>query len=196
MSCATGCYQSTTSCCENILVRAAFPPLYPLYWVIQKPGQPNIYQALTETNAEGDLLIDKTKLPAGFLTPGTIFNLKIKNGANYLQPVVMVFDGVQYGCVTNELLNIERNDEEMSEVNVIQFTEAIVPEGGGTGPVSLVIPFVNQTSVSYAHNLNRPVDVTAYNLAGELLNGSVDVSNPNVVTVTFSPAQSGRLLIQ
>lgn len=198
MSCENSCYEAIIEGCNNIIVRAGFPPNFPLYWVMQKATSSNIIQRVTTTNSEGDLLIPKADLPAGYLVKGNQYKIRVKNGTDYLQPVTFVFGGDQYTCIMAELLNINRDDSDDSEVNVIEFKQAIVP-GGSTGfDPSIVYPFVNQISFTYNHNLGRIVDVTIYNLAGEILIATIedDLVNHNFITITFTSPTSGRLLIQ
>jgi len=165
---------------------------------MQKATSSNIIQRVTTTNSEGDLLIPKADLPAGYLVKGNQYKIRVKNGTDYLQPVTFVFGGDQYTCIMAELLNINRDVSDDSEVNVIEFKQAIVP-GGSTGfDPSIVYPFVNQISFTYNHNLGRIVDVTIYNLAGEILIATIedDLVNHNFITITFTSPTSGRLLIQ
>lgn len=197
MSCNKSCFEAEIVSCSGILIRAAFPPNYGLYWVVSKVGSARKYQRLATTNNDGDLLIPSTDLPAGFLTTGKALLIVIKNGADYQQPVTLVFGAVNYSCAIAKLVSIDKAPGDGSETNVIQFTEAIVPGGGGGTPDSLVIPFVNQTVFVYNHNLGRSVDTTIYDLSGNLVLATVteDTVNFNFVTITFTSPTSGRLLI-
>ncbi len=198
MICEPACYESTIETCNNIIVRAGFPGNFPLYWIISKASSPNLYQRLVTTNAQGDLAILKSDLPAGFLVKGNDYKIILKNGTDYLQPVTFVFGGTQYSCIMADLVNINRDTSDNSDVNVIEFKQAIVPGGSPAADTSIVYPFVNQTSFTYNHNLGRVVDVSIYNLAGEILLATVtdDTVNHNFIIVTFTSPTSGRLLIQ
>lgn len=194
MSCSA-CFEAIISSCNDIVVRAGFPANYGMYWVVKKAGSNKIYQKLVTTNSQGELVIAKADLPAGLLTQGRILELQLKNGANYLQPIVFMFGSKQYTCVVSTLNEYVRDLSDNSGVNVIQFTEAILP---GTPPIdaTIVYPFVNQTSITYNHNLGRIVDVSIFNLAGENIIATIDNSNLNYVVVTFTSPTTGRLLIQ
>lgn len=198
MSCENACYEAIIESCNNIVVRAGFPANFPLYWVVSKAASSNLIQRLVTTNSNGDLLIDKSLLPIGFLIKGNQYKILVKNGTDYQQPVTFVFGGTQYKCIIAELVRIDRDSSDNSEVNVIEFKQAIVPGGSPADDSSIVYPFVNQTSFTYNHNLGRIVDVSIYNLAGEILLASItdDVVNHNYITITFTSPTSGRLLIQ
>lgn len=190
-----GCFEAVINECENIIIKANLPANYPLYWIVKKSGATNMYQRLVQTNGSGDVVIPKADLPDGFLIKGKTLEITLKNGNDYLQPVVFVFGTNQYSCVMAHLHSIDRLENDNSGVNVIQFKEAIVPEQP-SGNSAIVVPFSNTTTVSYTHNLNRIVGVDIYDLAGRPLEGSIDVSNPNVLIVTFTSNTSGRVLIQ
>jgi len=198
MSCESACFESTIESCNDIIIRANFPAAFPLYWLINKAGQPNIKQRLTTTNGDGDLTIPKADLPIGFLLPGNDYQIQVKNGADYLQPVTFLFGATQYSCIMANLANFDRELDDESEINVIQFTEALVPDVVPDGAVNLVVPFVNQTSVTVNHNLGREVDVNIYDLSGNLIIATItdDVVNHNYVIITFSSPTTGRILIQ
>lgn len=157
----------------------------------------NLYQRLKNTEANGDLIITKADLPAGFLVTGGQYEIQVKNGVDYLQYVTFIFGSTQYSCVLAKLVSIKRDEDDESEVNVIQFKESLVPVGP-TPSSSIIVPFVNQTSFTYTHNLGVSVDVTVYDLTGELLLPTVteDTVNHDFVTLTFGSPTSGRLLIQ
>jgi len=197
MDCSKGCFEAIIESCNDIVVRAVFPPNFPLYWIISKEGRPNIYQRLTNTDGNGDLTILKDALPAGFLITGNHYKIRVKNGADYLQPVTFVFGGEQYTCITTELMNIGRDESDTSEVNVIQFEEAIIPDAMNGGVNAIVYAFANEVSFTYTHNLGRIVSATIYDLAGELIAATItdDVVDHNFITVTFTSPTSGRLLI-
>ena len=198
MNCEKACYESQIESCNDIVVKAGFPANFPLYWLISKSFSSIIIQRVTTTNAQGDLIIPISELPAGFLLKGNHYKINLKNGTDYMQPVTFVFGSDQYNCIVAELMNYNRDDSDNSGVNIIQFTEAIVPGGSPSGNISIVYAFVNQTSFTYNHNLGRIVDVTIYNLAGEILNATIqdDIINHNYIIVTFTSPTSGRILIQ
>lgn len=197
MNCSNGCFEAIIESCNDIVVRAVFPPNFPLYWIISKEGRPNIYQRLVNTNGSGDLIILKSDLPPGFLITGNHYKIRVKNGTDYLQPVTLFFGGTQYTCITTELIDIGRLETDNSEVNVIEFKQALIPAGSSGNVDAIVYAFVNQVSFTYTHNLGRIVSATIYDLAGELIAATItdDIINHNFITVTFTSPTSGRLLI-
>jgi hypothetical protein len=198
MSCETGCFEAEIESCNDIVVRAGFPANFPLYWLLQRAFSHNIHQCITLTNSDGDLIIPKADLPAGLLIKGGQYKIRIKNGNDYLQPVTFLFGGTQYSCIMAELNSVNRDESDNSETNVIQFKESIIPGDAPSAPNSIVYPFANETEFTYNHNLGRIVDVSIYNLAGNPLIATVtdDTVNHNYITVSFTSATSGRLLIQ
>ncbi len=197
MSCKKGCYEAVLQSCSNIIVRAAFPTNYPIYWIIQKFGSNNIYQHLSLTNSNGELLINKSDLPDGYLVSNSYYKIQLRNGNDYLQPVTFVFGGQQFNCIQAKLVNITRNSSDNSEVNVIEFKQSLIAASMNGNANSIVYPFANQTTFTYTHNLGRIVSVTFYNLAGEIMTANVtdDTVNHNFITVSFTSPSSGRLLI-
>lgn len=126
MGCEKSCYEAKIQGCNDIVVKAGLSANVPVYWIISKASSSNIYQRLTNTNGEGELLIPKSMLPAGFLVKGNHYKIQVRNGTDYLQPVTLTFDGKQYSCVMVEIVNIDRDNEDGSKVNVIGTTEAII----------------------------------------------------------------------
>jgi hypothetical protein len=195
LSCSA-CFESIISSCDNIVVKAGFPANYGLYWVIKKAGSNNIHQKLVTTNVNGELVINKADLPAGFLIPGRIIELQVKDGADYLIPIVFVFGSKQFTCVQVSFNNYTRDEGDNSGVNVVQFSEAIIPGAPASSGNTVVYPFVNQTTFTYNHNLGRIVDASLWSLSGEEIIATIDNSNINYVIVTFTSPTTGRLLIQ
>lgn len=195
LSCAA-CFEAIISSCDNIVVKAGFPANYGLYWVLKKAGSNNVYQKMVTTNADGDLVISKADLPAGMLIPGRILELQVKDGADYLIPIVFVFGSKQYTCVQISLNNFTRDEGDNSGVNVVEFNEAIIPGSPADSGNVIVYPFVNQTSFTYNHNLGRIVDASLWTLSGEEIIATIDNSNLNYIVVTFTSSTTGRLIIQ
>ncbi len=197
MSCEKACYEAIIESCNNIVVRAGFPASFPLYWVVSKTNSNNLYQRLTTTNIDGDLVIPKADLPSGFLLQNNFYKILVKNGNDYLQPVTFVFGTSQYNCIISQLVKINRTNDDLSEVNVIEFKEPALAGSPASSDNSICFTFTNQTTFTYNHNLGRPVDVTLYNLAGEIILATVtdDTVNHNFVIVTFTSPTTGRMLI-
>jgi hypothetical protein len=131
MSCENGCYEAVISGCNDIIIRAGFTPNYPLYWIVKKSNSNNIYQKLTQTNTEGELVIDIDNLPSGYLTSKSFLKIKVRDGSNYLQPILFQFGGTNYSGIMAELVNVKRPDSDSSDINVIQFTTATLPANTG-----------------------------------------------------------------
>lgn len=135
VSCSS-CFEAVISSCEEIIVRAGLPANYDIYWLIKKAGSDNLYQKKTQTNEQGDLVIDKADLPDGFLIPGRIFNLELRDGDSYLTPVVLLFGETEYTCIMVSIENFVKEEADNSSSNIIQFQEWYVPGmniGGGAG---------------------------------------------------------------
>jgi hypothetical protein len=196
MSCENSCFEASIESCNDIVVRAGFPANYPLYWIICKAGSNNLKQRLTLTNVNGDLVIPQSDLPAGYLLTGNFYKIQVKNGNDYLQPVTFVFGGTQHTCIICQLLSFDRDEFDNSEINVIQFKEAVIPGTPSSPGNSIVYPFVNQTSFTYNHSLGRIVSVTAYDLSGTVLFPTIVTLPPyDEVTITFGSPTTGRILI-
>lgn len=114
------CFEATIETCNDIVVRAGFTASTPYYWTIKKSSSSNIIQRLTSTNADGDLLIPKADLPAGYLVKGNHYTIQVRLGSNYLQLVTLIFGAEVYQCIIAELANIDREEGDDSEVNVIK----------------------------------------------------------------------------
>jgi hypothetical protein len=160
MSCASGCYEATVENCNDIIIRAAFPSNYPLYWLIQK-GSGNIHQRLVETDDNGDLTIEKSNLPNGYLIKGAYYKIKIRNGANYLQSVNFTFGDDQYSCIMAQIATFNRDEEDDSEVNVIQFTAA--ETSGSSGDSEYLIPVTAEQFTDATHY--DDADIIGHDLA-------------------------------
>lgn len=138
MSCAKGCFQAQVQACTSITIRAGFPPNYSLYWCVQKIGKPKIYQKLTSTENNGDLVISADEFPDGYLFPGCQLRIQIRQGNNFLQPILMVFDDVEYECIMAELIDLVTTDDLQ---NVITGQTAELPDGPGS---PYLIPITNE----------------------------------------------------
>lgn len=119
MNCENACYEAQIQSCNDIVVKAGLTANVPVYWIISKASSSNIYQRLTNTDANGELVIQKADLPAGFLVKGNHYKIEVRNGTDYLQPVTLVFAGKQYSCIMIEIVNVNRDSEDGSMVNVI-----------------------------------------------------------------------------
>jgi hypothetical protein len=133
MSCEAACFEYQVTSCDDIIVRAGFPPNYDLYWIVRKTGSSNKYQVKKATENNGDLIIEKSLLPDGFFVKGRQFSIEIRNGADYMEMVAFIFGGVQYTCIQAEIVSINTQESDDSPVNVIQtLIDPITPSGPGT----------------------------------------------------------------
>lgn len=121
MSCEKACYEATIETCNDIVVKAGLTASTPFYWIIRKASSSNIIQRLTATNADGDLTIAKADLPAGYLIKGNHYKIEVRNGSNYLQKVPLTFGAEEYQCVIAQLVGIDRESDDGSQLNVIEY---------------------------------------------------------------------------
>lgn len=138
MSCPAGCFNAVIQSCNDIVIRAGFPPNYYLYWIVSKHGSSKRYQRLVQTGNNGDLTISKTVFPAGFFVNGKIIEIEVRNGSDYLQPVILVFDEIEYSCVMAYMKSIDMHEDDESPVNVIQSSVAAEVVGPGTGYLTAI----------------------------------------------------------
>lgn len=130
MACKKDCYEAVVSTCSDIIIKAGFTSFYPLF-VILTDRFGNKTQRLFTTNSDGDLVIEKDNLPAGFLEIPQLLNIELRDGSNYLQPVLFDFGGEPYSCIQAESVSMDLAEGDTSAVNVIQFTEASDPVDAG-----------------------------------------------------------------
>lgn len=156
-----------------------------------------MFQRKVTTDGDGFFTIDATTLPAGlFAAYRAAFELQLRNGNDYIQPVTFIFGDTQYSCVFLKFINVDYVDGDGSELNVIEFKTPFVPDDNSTPSGSpIIVSFVNQTTVVYQHNLGRFVSVHAFELNGNEIDADVDNTDTNTVTVSFNTPYTGRLLI-
>jgi hypothetical protein len=172
------------------------PADYDIYWIL-KDSLGKKYQHKVPTNEQGYLIIDTAMLPAGLLSAyRAAFELQLKNGSDYQQPVTFIFGDTQYECVFIKFTDIDYVEGDGSSLNVVEFKTPFVP-GDDTPPAGapIIVPFINQTTVVYQHNLGRFVSVHAFELNGNEIDADVDNTDANTVTVSFNTPYTGRLLI-
>jgi hypothetical protein len=156
MACAPGCYEVVLqSCSDTIIVSAGLTPNTEYYWVIEN-RHGNLYQRLVTTDANGLLAIDTSVLPLGSLNKHAGFlKLKIKDGSNYANVVTLQFGEESYSCVLINLSEIDRENDDMSALNVIQAAGSSSPENPRSG---YLIPFTS-SNFTGTNSLNIPAIV-------------------------------------
>lgn len=196
MTC-TSCYEvELAQCPEQIILKANLPAEYDLFWIV-KDSLGNKWQRKATTNAQGFLIIETDQLPPGlFMHYRAAFELQLRNGSSYSQPVTFLFADEQFTCVFMKFININWEEGDGSEMNVIDFKTPFVP-GDNEVPAGapIIVTFTNQTTVSYQHNLGRFVSVHAFELNGNEIDVEVDNTDTNNVTVSMNTHYTGRLLI-
>lgn len=194
MSCNPGCFESTIETCNDIIIRANFSANLPLYWLVQKVGSSNLYQKLSASDVNGDLTIPKDQLPPGFLLAGSAINIKVRSGANYLQEVTFEFGDVEYGCIIAELVDITRADDDDSEINVIQFNEALVPDGINTIDAEEEFSGSEDLTITLANNYIS-TSIKLFKNGARLDNASFTEAPPNQITLNVPRTSDDEFII-
>lgn len=194
MSCENACYEAVIESCNDIIIRAGFAGVQPLYWLIKRPGSNNLYQRLTTTNVEGDLVIPIDDLPAGFLIPGGYYNIQVRNGDNYLQAVTFDFGGTEYDCIQAQLITINRDEEDESEVNVIEFNSSFIPDGVDT--VDGHEEFTGSTDLTLTlPEIYIPGSIKLYKNGPRLNNASFTEASPTTITLNVTRIAEDEFII-
>lgn len=76
----------------------------------------------------------------------------------------------------------------MSEDNRLEYYENKINNSFETS-------IFNQTNVTLNHQLNKTVDVKCYDLSGNNVVGNVNIVDSNTVSITFTPAFTGKVII-
>lgn len=152
MSCQSGCFEAKIQSCNDIVVRGNFPPNIPLYWIVQRPGYPKLYQVKTFSENNGDLIISWDELPTGFFVTGRQMKIEIRNGNDYSQKIAMIFDGVQYACIIAEMMSIDTKVGDDSPVNVITGLDTTIPSGPGTNYLIPILRADFANATDYINN--------------------------------------------
>lgn len=195
MSC-TNCFEALIQSCSDVIIKAALPANYPVYWRINKASGNKIYQKLVNAASNGDITIAKADLPDGFLNSyAGPFNIELRDGNNYLNNIAVFFDGVQYTCIQFDVKEFSKPADDDSPTNVIESLGEIVLSGGGTSDGATPYPFFDTSTVTIDHGLGRLVIVQIYDLSGNELQGVVTQPDLNTVNVVFNQNETGRVLI-
>jgi len=121
MSCKKECFEATISTCSSdIFLKAGLAPSTEYFWVLTDRHN-NVFQRKVSTDADGTLVIESAALPDGLNKYSGYLNLSIRKGDDYLQTVEMDFGGEAYTCVQIRMENFDRDTDDDSEVNYIQF---------------------------------------------------------------------------
>jgi hypothetical protein len=196
MSCKDALIVNIACCGEQIILRAGLAPNTSYYWTIKSERTYHLYQKNVTSNNFGDLIIALADLPDGLIHQyAGLFELKIKEGANYLNTVKMLLLGEEMESVFFKCVPINNPVALNSTISTV----AILQNPNNSTPYndSIIYNFTNQTTYTYNHNLSKPVDVTIYDLLGNIVLATVtqDIVNYNYVTITFTSPTSGLILI-
>jgi hypothetical protein len=199
MPCQSSCFESTIETCNDIIIRANFPAAMELYWILRKIGSTTPVQRIATTDGDGYLTIPIAQLPDGYLQAGNFYTIEIRDGGNYLQSLIFEFGGVEYDCITVELVNFNRETDDGSDINVIQFNSATLPGGGGGElPQDGHEEFPAQISTSTTINLleNYISGSVRIHRNGSLLpNSSYTQASLNSITLNFVRVLDDELII-
>lgn len=200
MSCENACYEAFVSSCNDIIIRAAFTPNYPMYWLVQRACSNNLKQKLTQTNADGDLIISEDDLPDGFLCAGRQIKIEVRDGSNYLQPILFEFGGNTFQCILAKLTSITKDDTDDSDVNVIQFTEAVAPENTGItfiANANFTIPLAALKTLDYITLANpATMNVTIGITPGGTELADQEVTVIETITLNHTPVADETIYVE
>ena len=154
-----------------------------------------IYGDISQTSAD-----DFNPVITGFTTP--------KNGTMVVvkTPYIFEFDDVDTWIISHNLgrlvaVQCFSDDEGQITGDLIQNANSAVMSFSGkkTGYAvvavpNLVVEFTNQSDWTVEHGLNRFIAVQTFDTAGDQMFGNIE-QDGNSVTVSFSSAKSGYLLI-
>lgn len=123
MNCITPLVISVACCSEQIILKAGLQPLTQYYWVLKQQRNNYIYQKQVMTNETGDLIINVSDLPNGLIHQyAGLFELKIKEGGNYLNTVNMYLNDEERQSVFLKCVFVE----DPVELNYTISTETII----------------------------------------------------------------------
>ena len=126
MACKKECYDATVITCSDIVIRAGFTPNYPLFYIITARNNHRVQRQVT-TNADGELLINMDILPPGYLVMEGFMTIEVRDGNDFLQPVLFEFGGEEYSCILVNLVKVDIENGDSSEMNVIKSSTPAVP---------------------------------------------------------------------
>jgi hypothetical protein len=91
----------TIDCCTGqIIIRAGFLPATSYYWTLRSERTGHTYQRLVTSNGSGEIVILESDLPPGLINQHSgLFEIRIKEGANYLNTIRMLLLGEEHESV-------------------------------------------------------------------------------------------------
>ena len=134
------------------------------------------------------------------------FSSATKPVFNRFQAYVVRGDGTR---TTHRVVNINPHDPRTDALNTLPVNGSIVavigpqgPQGepgiqGPPGPIASSVVYEYQPATVWvvAHNQGRYPSITLVDTSNDVLDGGVEYTNDNTITVTFSAATGGRAFI-
>jgi hypothetical protein len=148
MACKNSLIVDIACCGTQIILRAGLAPNTSYFWTIKSERTNNLYQKTVTTNPFGDLVISLDDLPDGLIHQyAGLFELKVKEGANYLNTIKMLLLGEEMESVFFQCIPINNPVALNSTIS----TEAILnnPNNSNTSgytKVSLAVNTNGQTT--------------------------------------------------
>lgn len=129
MLCQKSLVTSIACCGTQLILKAGLANNTSYFWVITCKRTGIIYQRQVTTNNSGDLIIDLTALPDGLIHKyAGLFELRIKEGPNYLNTIKMLLLGEQHETIFFNCVEINNS----VPLNFTISTEAILSNPNNT----------------------------------------------------------------
>jgi hypothetical protein len=149
MACNKSLIVVVACCTPQIILRAGLLPNTNYYWTIKSERTNNLYQKLVTSNSSGDVIIDMDDLPDGLIHQyAGLFELKIKEGTNYLNTVKMLLLGVEEASIYFHCINVSNPVTLNSTIS----TEAILNNPNnttGSTYTQIVLPIASYDQTNF-----------------------------------------------
>ncbi len=191
------CYEvQIPECPSQILVNAGLEANKIYYVTItDKFGEQYKQQCTSDNN--GSILLLISGLPSGSLNRYSgNWKIEVRKVLANCEPELLQFccDGVvkTFSCIIASFFQSSLGSLP-TDIGCL-CNDPITPAHPSTDD-SIEVPFSEQETITYTHNLGRYVDVTIYDTDGIQIYGQVIQDSLNQITVNFNQSLSGTILI-
>jgi hypothetical protein len=183
MACNKSLIVAVACCTPQIILRAGLLPNTNYYWSIKSERTNNLFQKLVTSNSSGDVIIDMDDLPDGLIHQyAGLFELKIKEGTNYLNTIKMLLLGIEepsiyFHCINvsnpvplNSTISTEAILNNPNNTSTAVYTQIVLPIAS-YGQTNFTIPQILQNandSFLFVNGQERNIGVH-YNIIGTIL---------------------------
>jgi hypothetical protein len=183
MACNKSLIVAVACCGPQIILRAGLLANTAYYWTIKSERTNNLYQKLVTSNSSGDVIIDMVDLPDGLIHQyAGLFELKIKEGTNYLNTIKMLLLGreetsIYFHCIRidnpvplNSTISTEAILSNPNNTTGNTYTQIVLPITS-YGQTNFAIPQILQNANDtflFVNGVERNVGVH-YNITGTIL---------------------------